>query len=75
MAWPDGRQLHCEGVVEGRISTERRGRGWGYDPVFMPDDADGRSFGELTAAEKDRISHRGRAFRALAAALADVTTP
>ncbi|MFN0027387.1 MAG: non-canonical purine NTP pyrophosphatase [Acidimicrobiales bacterium] len=75
VAWPNGRELRCDGVVEGHISTERRGGGWGYDPVFVPDDAGGRSFGELSAAEKDRISHRGRAFRALAAALATITTP
>ncbi len=75
VAWPDGRQVRCEGVVEGHISMARRGGGWGYDPVFVPDEASGRSFGELSAEEKDRISHRGRAFRALAVALQTFTSP
>ncbi len=72
VVWPDGRELAVDGVVEGHIAAARRGGGWGYDPIFVPDDADGRSFGELTPQAKDAISHRGRAFRALAAALADL---
>ncbi|HEX2042381.1 MAG TPA: non-canonical purine NTP pyrophosphatase [Acidimicrobiales bacterium] len=44
--------------------------GFGYDPVFVPDGGDGRTFAEMTAAEKATVSHRGRAFRALAAGLA-----
>jgi XTP/dITP diphosphohydrolase len=67
--WPDGRELVVHGVAEGHITAERRGGGWGYDPVFAPDDGDGRTFGEMTGAEKDALSHRGRAFRALATAL------
>ena len=43
--------------------------GFGYDPVFVPDEGDGRTFAEMAAAEKHAISHRGRALRALAAAL------
>lgn len=67
VAWPDGRELHAEGVVEGLVSTERAGSsGFGYDPVFVPDGGDGRTFAQMTGAEKDAISHRGRAFRALA---------
>ena len=65
--WPDGRELVAEGLVEGTIAFERAGDGgFGYDPVFVPDGAGGRTFAELTLAEKQAISHRGRAFRALA---------
>ncbi len=69
-AWPDDREVVCEGVVEGTIATEARGAsGFGYDPVFVPSEGDGRTFAEMTSDEKHRISHRGRAFRALAAQL------
>lgn len=69
--WPDGRTTEAEGVVEGHICVERTGtEGFGYDPVFVPDEGDGRTFAEMAAAEKHAISHRGRAFRQLAQALA-----
>jgi XTP/dITP diphosphohydrolase len=57
-----------EGVCRGVMSSERRGeRGFGYDPVFLPEDGDGqRTMAELGDDEKDAISHRGRAARALA---------
>ena len=62
----DGRLQTVEGTVEGRIARERRGAdGFGYDPVFIPDEADGRSFAEMSADEKNAISHRGRAMAAL----------
>ncbi len=65
--FPDGSEVVAEGVVEGTISTEARGdRGFGYDPVFIPADGDGRTFAEMTADEKHAVSHRGRAFRSLA---------
>jgi XTP/dITP diphosphohydrolase len=65
--FPDGTELVAEGVVDGAIATEPRGgNGFGYDPVFIPDEGDGRTFGEMTSAEKLSMSHRGRAFRALA---------
>jgi XTP/dITP diphosphohydrolase len=68
--WPDGRELSVEGVCLGAISTEPRGhRGFGYDSIFIPDEGDGRSFAEMTDAEKHAISHRGRAFRNLLGAL------
>lgn len=71
-AWPDGREVVAEGTVEGHIADAPRGdHGFGYDPVFVPDEGDGRTFAEMTAAEKYDRSHRGRAFRALARALAD----
>ena len=63
---PDGTELVAEGVVDGQISTECRGRGgFGYDPVFVPLEAAGRTFAEM-GDEKHAISHRGRAFRRLA---------
>lgn len=66
---PDGSELCVEGSVEGVIASERRGRGgFGYDPIFVPVEGDGRSFAEM-GDEKHEISHRGRALRALAAAL------
>jgi XTP/dITP diphosphohydrolase len=69
--WPDGREVAATGAVEGVIAAEPRGDGgFGYDPVFVPAEGDGRTFAELTPDEKHALSHRGRAFRALAAALA-----
>ena len=70
LRWPDGRELVAEGTVDGTIAPARSGDGgFGYDPVFVPDGAGGRTFAELTLLEKQAISHRGRAFRALAALL------
>lgn len=64
--WPDGREVHAEATCEGMLVTERRGSGgFGYDPVFVPVEGDGRTMAELTPDEKDAISHRGRSFRAL----------
>ncbi|MEY2564711.1 MAG: XTP/dITP diphosphohydrolase [Verrucomicrobiota bacterium] len=58
-----------EGVVEGIIVSSPRGSGgFGYDPIFQPHGFD-QTFGELAAAEKNRISHRARAIRSLRAAL------
>jgi XTP/dITP diphosphohydrolase len=69
--WPDGRELVATGTVEGAIATGRSGDGgFGYDPVFVPDEGDGLTFAEMGAAAKDAISHRGRAIRALGARLA-----
>jgi XTP/dITP diphosphohydrolase len=69
--WPDGREVAATGAVQGVIATEARGgRGFGYDPVFVPEEGDGRTFAELLPVEKHAVSHRGRAFRALAADLA-----
>jgi XTP/dITP diphosphohydrolase len=68
--WPDGRELAVEGVCAGTISVAERGeRGFGYDAVFVPDDGDGRTFAEMSEAEKHAVSHRGRAFRNLLFAL------
>lgn len=71
--WPDGRELVAEGEVEGWVAEARRGRGgFGYDPVFVPFEGDGRTFGEMAEVSpeaKHALSHRGRAFRALVAEL------
>ncbi len=68
--WPDGREIAVEGVCEGVIATAELGdRGFGYDSVFIPADGDGRSFSQMSDAEKNRISHRARALAALLDAL------
>ena len=68
--WPDGSELAVDGVCPGTISDKERGaRGFGYDAVFVPDEGDGRTFAEMSDAEKNALSHRGRAFRNLLAAL------
>ncbi len=65
--FPDGREMIADGSVGGTIALGPRGdNGFGYDPVFVPDEGDGRTFAEMSADEKHAISHRGRAFRALA---------
>jgi XTP/dITP diphosphohydrolase len=66
----DGHEVTARGEVEGMIARSRRGDGgFGYDPVFVPNEGDGRSFAEMAPGEKHAVSHRGRAFRALASAL------
>ena len=71
--WPDGHELAVQGVCRGTIADQvREGRGFGYDPLFVPDEGDGRTFSEMTAAEKHAVSHRGRAFTALLARLVDM---
>ena len=66
----DGREMLADGVVEGTIAMSPRGsHGFGYDPVFVPDEAATLTLAEMTAEAKNRISHRGRALRALAAKL------
>jgi XTP/dITP diphosphohydrolase len=69
IAWPGGRELHTDGVCEGTLLAKPRGSGgFGYDPIFVPAGWD-VTMAELAPAEKDRISHRGRAFRALREAI------
>ena len=70
VVFPDGSEVWEEGIVTGTIAPIARGEGgFGYDPVFIPDEGDGRTFAEMGADEKHAVSHRGRAFRALAARL------
>lgn len=64
--WPDGWEVVVRGVVEGHVREEPRGAGgFGYDPIFVPAEGDGRTFAEMDPEEKHGISHRGRAFRQL----------
>ncbi|WP_205324269.1 RdgB/HAM1 family non-canonical purine NTP pyrophosphatase [Glycomyces sp. YM15] len=63
---PDGRELVVHGEMHGKVGREPKGdNGFGYDPLFTPDGFD-RTSAELSAAEKNAISHRGKAFRELA---------
>lgn len=63
--FPNGDTVTAEGICEGKIGYEPRGEGgFGYDPIFVT--ACGKTFAELTARQKDEISHRGRALRAFA---------
>lgn len=65
--FPDGSERMAHGTCEGSIAERERGeRGFGYDAVFIPAEGDGRTFAEMAIEEKHRLSHRGRAFRALA---------
>jgi XTP/dITP diphosphohydrolase len=71
VVWPDGEETVAEGVCEGTIAEHERGeRGFGYDPVFVPAEGDGRTFAEMTEDEKHDLSHRGRALRNLLTMLA-----
>lgn len=72
LVFPDGREYVQEGVVTGTLTSSPRGdRGFGYDPVFAPEGSH-RTTAELAPVEKNRISHRFRALRALAPALREV---
>jgi len=67
---PDGDERTVEGTWSGRIAREPRGEGgFGYDPIFVPD-GDGRTAAELSAEEKNAVSHRARALEALVPLLA-----
>ncbi|HEY5855961.1 MAG TPA: non-canonical purine NTP pyrophosphatase [Aldersonia sp.] len=70
---PGGGEVVVRGEWLGTVATAVRGDGgFGYDPVFVPDDADGRTAAELTPQEKDARSHRGRALALLVPALAEL---
>jgi XTP/dITP diphosphohydrolase len=80
LAWPDGHAEYFRGEAEGHLVWPPRGAlGFGYDPVFVPDGHE-RTFGEMTAEEKHgwvpeqatALSHRARAFKALAEAMLDL---
>ena len=67
----DGLVTYGEGTCEGMVGYEERGEfGFGYDPLFLPDDTPGKTMAELTPDEKNAISHRFHALQALAAKLA-----
>jgi XTP/dITP diphosphohydrolase len=72
---PDGTERVTEGRLRGTLRREPAGTGgFGYDPILQPD-GESRTCAELSAAEKNAISHRGQAFRALAPALAELLPP
>jgi XTP/dITP diphosphohydrolase len=74
LALPDGHVATATGVVHGSLIRARRGSGgFGYDPIFVPV-GESRTTAEMTPQEKDAISHRGRAFRALAPVIAAALT-
>ncbi len=76
LAWPDGGEIVAAGVVEGVITDDPQGdQGFGYDPIFRPAGGNGRTFAEMTRAEKQQLSHRGRALRALAEQLREAARP
>jgi XTP/dITP diphosphohydrolase len=67
LLFPDGAEIVADGAVEGLIAHEARGiDGFGYDPIF---EVDGRTFGEMSVKEKNDLSHRARALRALVESL------
>jgi XTP/dITP diphosphohydrolase len=67
---PDGRIFRAEGRVDGSVALAPRGtNGFGYDPLFLPAETPGLTLAELPSAEKNRLSHRGRALVALRPAL------
>ena len=69
----DGKELFFEGTLEGSIAYYRSGNGgFGYDPVFMPDEYPGKTLADISEEEKNAISHRGKALRAMAAFLNSV---
>ena len=69
---PDGREWTAEGVLDGHIVDEPRGQqGFGYDPIFQPV-GELRTTAEMSPEEKDAISHRGRAFRAIRPAVEEL---
>ena len=71
VAWPNGPCVVVEGRVDGQLTFPPRGdRGFGYDPIFIPDGHD-QTFGEMEPTAKDAMSHRARAFEKLKAALID----
>ena len=70
LASPQGKRWIAEGVCEGSIALAPRGTGgFGYDPLFV---FEGRTFAEMSPAEKDAVSHRGKALRAIVAHLRDL---
>jgi XTP/dITP diphosphohydrolase len=67
VVFPDGSSWWVEGALDGVMTGAPRGEhGFGYDPIFVPDDGDGRTLAEFSAEEKNALSHRGRALRTFA---------
>jgi XTP/dITP diphosphohydrolase len=73
LAFPDDTELLAEGVVSGMITRIPKGNGgFGYDPVFLPNGGGGLTFAEMSVEQKNSISHRGLAFKALADRLSEM---
>ena len=71
---PSGEIHLLHGECTGRIADAERGtNGFGYDALFVPDGGDGRTFAEMDSAEKDAMSHRGRALAGLAGLIARIS--
>jgi XTP/dITP diphosphohydrolase len=67
VVFPDGSSWWVEGALAGVMTGAPRGEhGFGYDPIFVPDEGDGRTLAEFSAEEKNALSHRGRALRTFA---------
>ena len=63
----DGEAIQFEGIMDGTIAREKSGRGgFGYDPIFIPDEYPGQTAADITEEQKNEISHRGKALRAMA---------
>ena len=72
VAYPDDSWFVVDGEIHGTIARDRRGEnGFGYDPIFVPDDSSGLTLAQLSPQQKHALSHRGNAFRALVDALAE----
>ncbi|GAA0429511.1 RdgB/HAM1 family non-canonical purine NTP pyrophosphatase [Acrocarpospora corrugata] len=72
LALPSGEERTVDGIMRGTLIREPRGgNGFGYDPIFVPD-GETLTTGELAAAEKDAISHRGKSFRAMIPVIIEV---
>lgn len=70
---PSNEILIFEGIVEGRVAENIRGRGgFGFDPIFIPKEFPNRTFAELTIEEKNSVSHRGKAWRKLVRFLKEI---
>jgi len=63
---PRGRPMCFRGIVKGKVTRQARGtQGFGFDPIFEPSEGDGRTFAQMSVAEKNRFSHRAKAFTGL----------
>ena len=72
--WPDKTYVTAEGIVSGKIALSPRGNlGFGYDSIFLPSEVTGRTFGEISDSEKNKISHRSRALTEISRVLLSIS--
>ncbi|MBD30244.1 MAG: non-canonical purine NTP pyrophosphatase, RdgB/HAM1 family [Acidimicrobiaceae bacterium] len=72
--WPDKTYVTAEGIVSGKIALSPRGNlGFGYDSIFLPSEVAGRTFGEISDSEKNKISHRSRALTEISRVLLSIS--